>query len=267
MFALRLLSTSSLLLALTCSAFAQALPRDQWPVLKVAAHTFPPFQFKRNGEMVGPMVKIMEMVCERSQVRCDVTMDAFSVQYPKTVAGEYDLMYSLLIDHDQQRQEEFLLSPSIVNTAYSFFTVSTSKWLWTGNPKDLDGRTVGVYGPSGTAIIAKRVVGKNATATLVIERSNLVAFQQLVLGQYGEKAAIIVNRDVGLTLMKQYSIYGPRIAGDVEPPVTFGFGFSRQSDKTHLAPRMFEALKRLKAEGLVQQVLLQNPEQSLVPSP
>jgi len=248
-------------------AFAQHLTRDEWPTLKVAAHTFPPFQFKKNGKMVGPMVEVMEMVCERAQVRCDVTMDAFSVQYPKAVAGEYDVIYSFLLDPDPQRREEFLLSPPVVNTAYSFFTVSTSKWTWTGDPKDLDGRTVGVYGPSGTAIIAKRVVGQNSTATLVIEPTNLVAFQQLVLGKYGEKAAIVVNRDVGLSLMKQYNIYGPRIAGDVEPPVTFGFGFSRKSDKVHFAPRMFEALKVLKAQGLVQQVLLQNPEQSLVPSP
>lgn len=265
MSALKLLSTSSLILAMA-SAWGQT-PRAQWPVLKVAAHTFPPFQYKKNGEMVGPMVKIMGMVCERAQVRCDVTMDAFAVQLPKAQAGEFDVIYSFLLEADEERGKQFLLSPSIVNTVYSFFTVSTSRWTWTGDPKDLDGRTVGVYGPSGTQIVAQRTVSKNPTASLVVEKSNLVAFQQLIVGKYGEKAAIVVNRDVGLALMKQNNIFGPRLAGDVEPPVTFGFGFSRKSDKAYLAPRLFDALNELKTQGLVRRALMENPEHPLVPSP
>lgn len=241
------------------------VPHAGWPELRLVAHVFPPFQFKRNGNMVGPFMKIMSLVCDKAQVNCSVHMHAFKDAYADALDGDVDIIFSFLLEGDAERDKLFMLSPSIVSTSYSFFVSSTSKWTYKGSPKDLEGRTIGVYGPSGTSIIAKRIVETNSSAKLVVEDTTLKVFQQLVVGTYGERAAVVSNKDVGLSLLKNANIYGPKVAGDITP-ATFGFGFSRASKNLRYANPMFEAVTALKKNGIISSILTNN-EDPLVPSP
>lgn len=237
---------------------------DIRPELDIAIHVFPPFQYKKNGETVGPFVKILNLICDDAKIKCNVEIGPYRDQYAKVVAGEADIIATFLIDKDEERNKLFILSPPIVDTKYSFFTTSTSTWTWTGNPRDLDGRTIGVYGPSGTSIIAKRLVDLNPSSSLVLEPTNLVAFQQLVIGKYGIKAAIVVNKDLGLAYLKNSNIYGPRLAGDITD-VSFGLGFSRASKHVALAPIIMKSIDNLKNNGLIANALKEN-DPPLVPS-
>lgn len=226
------------------------------PELSIVTHVFPPFQRKHDGAITGPFVEIMRLVCMEAGVSCHIRMGAFKDIYQQAILGEADIIFSFLLEADEERKTQFMLSDSIVLTSYCFFVTSTSNWKWTGNPAELDGRTIGVYGPSGTAIVARRVTALNPTAHLVVEESNLKVLQNLIVGTYGQNASIVANKDVGLDFLKTANIYGPKPAGDIEA-TTFGFGFSRQSANAHLAPRMFSALRKLKQQGLIQPILRQ----------
>lgn len=258
-----------LLLALfVATAIAQPLPRqrvteeadgvhyvlDGAPELHIVTHVFPPFQRKHNSSIQGPFVEIMRMVCQEARLSCHIRMGAFKDIYQDVLNGRADIIFSFLLEADRERSEQFQLSDSIVKTSYCFFTTSTSNWQWSGDPKELEGRTIGVYGPSGTSIVAQRTIAGNPSTKLVIDESNLKVMQNLVVGKYGQNASVVINKDVGLDLLKTGNIYGPKPAGDIEA-TTFGFGFSKRSSNAHLAPRMFDALRTLQAQRKIQPIL------------
>jgi hypothetical protein len=119
--------------------------------------------------------------------------------------------------------------------------------------------TIGAYGPSGTSIVAQEVVKNRELAgflptTLIIEPSIVGSFQQLIVGKYGENGAVVVNKEVGLALLKKHSILGPKSAGDIKE-ITYGFGFSRKSARQEDFPKMVNALRRLQAKGEILEIL------------
>jgi polar amino acid transport system substrate-binding protein len=79
----------------------------------------------------------------------------------------------------------------------------------------------------------------------------VVSYQNLITGKYGSNGAVVVNKDVGLALLKKHSIIGPKLAGDIEP-ITYGYGVSRNSKRgKEIAAKMETALKRLQSDGTV----------------
>jgi hypothetical protein len=115
--------------------------------------------------------------------------------------------------------------------------------------------TVGAYGPSGTSIVAEEVAAKRIAMgfdgfNLIIEPSIVSSYQQLITGKYGANGAVIVNKDVGLALLKKHSIIGPKEAGEIKQ-ITYGFGVSKKSKYKDLYPRMVDALRRMQLRGEV----------------
>jgi hypothetical protein len=257
---------NKLLTTLLLSVFTVGVvyAQEETPELNVALHSFPPFQYKENGEIIGPTLKIINTICDEARVKCNITMGAFNEQYEKAIKNEADIIITFLINNDVERNKLFLLSPPILKTSYSFFVNSDSKWVWTGNIRDLDGRNIGAYGPSGTSNIAKRLIDENTKATMVLEKTNLVVFEKLISSLYGEKACIIVNTDVGLAYLRKGNITGPKIAGKIEDGY-FGLGFVRSSSKFYLAPRIMKAIEVSKKNGLIP-YYLKNNDPPLVPA-
>lgn len=226
-----------------------------WESVNFVAHVFPPFQYKKDGVLVGPFMEIMRQICTKAALNCNVHMHSWKIAYEDLISGEADGMFSFLISEDPARVALVKYGPEIVETYYSFFVSSTSNWNWTGRVADLDGRTVGVYGlGSGTYITARNLVSQNPSAKLVVEETNLKAFQQLVIGKYGQKAAVIANKDVGLALLQSANIHGPRPAGDIQKEY-FSFAFSRNSKKQDLYPRLCTAAQLLKDSGVIAAIL------------
>lgn len=230
-------------------------PFTGWETLEWVAHVFPPFQYKKDGLIEGPFLEILRLACIEASINCRVHMHSWKNAYQDLISGEVDGMFSFLISDDPQRSSLVKYGPPIVDTYYSFFVSSTSNWKWTGNIKDLDDRTIGVYGlGSGTYIIARDLVAQNKTAKLIVEETNLKAFQRLAVGSYGAKSAVVANKDVGLFLLKSANIYGPQVAGDIQKE-RFSFAFSRNSKRQDLYARMVTAVQVLKDRGVVQTIL------------
>jgi len=234
------------------TAFA-TIPSDR-QVIKLIAHQFPPYQYKKNGKIDGPIPKLMDLVCKKAGLDCVMGMRGFREAYGMAETGDADVIFTFLIEAGPERESKFSLSPPIALTTYSFFTTSTSNWSWTGDHKELDGRTVGAYGPSGTWIIATNLLARNRSAILVQEDTNLKVFQNLVLGKYGPKSSVITTKEVALSFLKNSNINGPKPAGDILQ-ANLGFGFSKASPNLKYAPDMFKALNELKADGTVAKIL------------
>lgn len=220
-------------------------------VLRIVTEDFPPFQTLHNGEIVGPMYSVMRAMCKEARIDCVIELMVWKDAYKQAIDGSADIVFSILLEVPE-RKELFHLSPSIVNTSYSFFVTSRNSWKYTGL-QSLDGIMLGAYGPSGTSIVAQDVVADRLKAglgqtPLTIEPSIVDSFQQLVIGKYGQSGAVVVNKDVGLSLLKKHSIVGPKVAGDIKQ-ITYGFGFSKKSpNQEHFEP-LVRALKTLQKRG------------------
>ena len=230
-----------------------ALPVAAQPV-RIVTEDFPPFQMLQNSSIQGPMYSIMRQICKEANLECTFELLAWKDAYKQAVEGNADVVFSILLEVPE-RADLFFLSPSIVNTSYSFFVTSRNPWQYNG-VSTLNGMTIGAYGPSGTSITAQKVMDKRIAMgfdpiPLIIEPSIVISYQNLVIGKYGANGAVVVNKDVGLALLKKHSIIGPKLAGDIEP-ITYGYGVSRNSKRgKEIATKMETALKRLQLDGTV----------------
>ena len=240
--------------ALLALALCAGTVNSQTNPLRIVTEDFPPFQTLRNGEIIGPMYSVMQAICREAQLECNIELQDWNITYKQAVDGEADVVFTILLEVPD-RAALFYLSPSIVNTSYSFFVTSRNPWRYTGL-ESLDGVSIGAYGPSGTSIVAQEVVAARAaagfaTTKLTIEPTIVGSFQELITGKYG---AIVVNRDVGLSLLKRHSIIGPKSAGDIKD-ITYGFGFSRRSGRTEDFAKMVHALRKLQVRGEIVEIL------------
>jgi polar amino acid transport system substrate-binding protein len=234
-----------------------ALPVAAQPV-RVVTEDFPPFQNLYNGTIQGPMYSIMRQICKEAKLQCTFELLAWKDAYKQAVDGDADVVFSILLEVPE-RADLFYLSPSIVNTSYSFFVTSRNPWKY-GGVSTLDGMTIGAYGPSGTSIVAEEVVAKRAAmgfkpTPLIIEPSIVLSYQNLITGKYGANGAVVVNKEVGYALLKKHSIIGPKEAGEIKK-ITYGFGVSRKAKNPAMKPteiyeRMTGALERLQKRGEV----------------
>ena len=229
-----------------------ATPTTAAPItLRIVTEDFPPFQTLHNGEIVGPMYSVMRALCSEAKINCTIAIMEWKDAYKSAVDGSADVVFTILLEVPD-RKELFHISPAIVNTSYSFFVTSRNNWRYTGL-QSLDGMMIGAYGPSGTSIVAQEVVslrekGGLGATPLTIEPSIVESFQHLITGKYGPNGAVVVNKDVGLSLLKKHSIVGPKIAGDIKK-ITYGFGFSKKSTKQDQFEPLVRALRTLQQRG------------------
>ena len=107
------------------SAFSQTRP------IKIVTEDFPPFQTLENGKIAGPMYAVMVAICAEAKIKCDIQLMEWKDAYRQALDGDADVVFSILLEVPE-RANFFLLSPSIVNTSYSFFVPSRNKWKYTG---------------------------------------------------------------------------------------------------------------------------------------
>jgi len=223
----------------------------QAQTVRIVTEDFPPFQTLLNGNIQGPMYSVMRKLCEEAQLQCKFDLLPWKEAYKQAVDGDADVIFSILLEVPERRQF-FYLSPSIVNTSYSFFVTSRNPWAYSG-VQSLDNMIIGAYGPSGTSIVAQELVSQRAVAgfeptSLIIEPSIVESFHQLIIGKYGKTGAVVVNKDVGLALLKRHSIVGPKVAGDIKQ-ITYGFGTSKKAKRSDIHARLVDALRRLQLKG------------------
>ena len=236
-------------------ALLLALPAFAQPV-RIVTEDFPPFQTLHNSTIQGPMYSVMRQICKEAKLQCTFELLAWKDAYKQAVEGDADVVFSILLEVPE-RADLFFLSPSIVNTSYSFFVTSRNDWKYSG-VSSLGGMTVGAYGPSGTSIVAQEVADKRVAMgfpplPLIIEPSIVLSYQNLITGKYGANGAVVVNKEVGMALLKKHSIIGPKDAGEIKK-ITYGFGVSRKSKNPMIKPkeifeRMTAALATLQQRG------------------
>jgi polar amino acid transport system substrate-binding protein len=166
-------------------------------------------------------------------------------------SGEYQGMFPLVAT--KQRQESYFMMQPVVTTSYVFIARKTPPWTYVG-PQSLEGRTIGVFGPSGTSAALEEIVKANSTARLEIEVSNDVVLRKLAGGRYGADGLAFANRDVASALIAQQGIADLEFASGAQT-IFYTIALSKTKLPEGVAKQFDQTLSKMKDSGVLQEIL------------
>jgi polar amino acid transport system substrate-binding protein len=212
---------------------------------------FRPYSYGEDGKPAGPVPEVIRAVCAELGKSCTIEQQPWRRVLQAAQAGEIS---GTFVADLPERQIDFRVTTPFVQSAVVLFAAETSSFTYR-QPADLADRRIGVYGPSGTSIVGEEVLAQAHIDTpLVMETANDVVLRLLSLGRYGPNGLGLINRDVGLEIIKSEQIPGLKIAGAVRP-ILYGIGLSRKSVDAAEFERFNAALDRVKQAGTIKAIL------------
>lgn len=230
-------------LALTSAASAAPL---RW-----VTGDFPPYAFERDGKAVGPLVEVLSTACARVQRRC--TLEVMPWQRAQRMAehGAVDGIFPLV--RLPERELRYYFSPPLVDVTLTLFAPAASRFTYRA-PADLSGRTVGVYGPSGSSRAFADATRGVPGLTVSVEIDNPTALRKLVGRRYGEQGLVVMNRDLARILIRRDASTALKAVGDVKS-IGYHFALSRGAVSAHEAEQFNAAFDAMRKEGQLKAIL------------
>lgn len=214
---------------------------------------FPPYTYAahgQSGEGAGPMVDVLQAVCQKLGWRCPVEVMPWRRALGLAQTGSVHGVFAVV--DTPERRAYFHVSASVIDAHYSLFARAGDDFSLQRR-EALVGRTIGVYGPSASVLALDELV-EGLKVETVVEPDNRTVLRKLAAGRYGEHGLALVNEAVALTLIREDDLVGVQAAGTVKS-FAYSFGLSRQR-VTEAEFRAFNAaLTQLCRSGRVAQLL------------
>jgi polar amino acid transport system substrate-binding protein len=221
--------------------------------LTFVTEPFPPYSYPVSSSdptAAGPMAEVVQAVCARIRATCHARVYPWREAYFMVTDGQVDGMFSLMPTED--RKKILYFTDVSVGGAYTFFAEDGDR-IHYRKPQDLDGRTIAVYGPSGTSTALENIMNQT-TARSVMEVTNDVVLKRIQDKRYGDHPLFLMNRDVAFSMMKQYGIQNMKPVGDLLP-VAYAVAFSRKRANSMQVIEFNNAVKALVRDGVIRGIL------------
>jgi len=224
--------------------------------LRFVTEDFPPFTYgsattDTEARAVGPFVEIIEAVCARMEVDCPVQLLPWRRALALAEAGEVDGIFTVIRSPDRERA--FHLTRMLVTSRYGVYAHSASRFVF-HRPEDLEGRSIAVYGPSGTSFVLGQHLAEVGDVTLILEADNRRLLRMLEAGRFGEQGVAVVNQDVAWHLIDQERLLDIHEAGELQR-ISYAIGLSRAAVGEAEFERFNDALEVLIGDGSIARIL------------
>lgn len=228
--------------------------------LRFVTEDFPPFTYALRQpsssddgiHAAGPLVEIVQAVCKRLQYRCPIDLHPWRRALDLAERGEADGIFTVV--RSPRRETFFHITRMLVTSRYSVFSRDTHYVF--SQSKDLAGRVVGVYGPSGTSYVLSERLQQVGGVQMQMVPDNRQLLRMLETGRFGEEGLAVINQDVAWHLIEDEQLGSLREAGQLEP-VSYGIGLSRKTIDPAQFQRFEQALDALISDGTVPTILRQ----------
>lgn len=244
---------------LCAPVFAHSTTREA-DELSFVTEEFHPFSYARadpaTGDPVaaGPLVEVVQLVCGRLERRCSVDIYPWRRALALAEDGDVDGIFTVI--RSPERERAFRITRMLVRSHYALFARTDSDHIYRG-PQDLAGRTIGVYGPSGSSFVLSKHLKQAPGARMHLVTDNLQSLLMLKSGRFGPDGLAMLNHHVARNLIATEGLNGIREVGQLEP-IAYGIGFSRKA----VGPEEFQAFERALTEavkdGSVREILLRH---------
>lgn len=229
---------------------------EQWTFV---TEDFPPFTHPAEdvgslevGVLAGgPLVEIVQSACARLDRECPIMLHPWQRALRMAEQGEADGIFTVIRSPDRERA--FHISRMLVMSRYSVFARDDSNFIFS-DPNDLMGRTVGVYGPSGTSWVLSEHLKSIADVRIHLTLNNRRLLNMLQSGRFGKEGLAVVNQDVAWHLIEDEQLDGLREAGELAV-VHYGIGLSRKRISEEQFHAFEQALDAAIADGTVPRIL------------
>lgn len=199
----------------------------------------------------GPLVEIVQSVCAHLGQECSIMLHPWQRALRMAEQGEADGIFTVIRSPDRER--EFHVSRMLVMSRYSVFARDDSAFVFS-RAEDMAGRTVGVYGPSGTSYVLSEHLKSIGDVRIHMALNNRHLLNMLKSGRFGKEGLAVVNQDVAWHLIEDEKLDGLREAGELAV-VYYGIGLSRKRINEAQFRAFEEALDAVIADGTVPKIL------------
>jgi polar amino acid transport system substrate-binding protein len=237
--------TGLLVWMLASFSVAPALALDRTS-LHFVTEPFPPYTYESKGRAAGPMVDVLEAVCAQLKRSCKIEVLPWRRALRLAQKGEVDGIFTVL--DTPERRSFFHISLPVIDARYGLFAQAGADFRFEGDRQQMKGRTVGVYGPSGSSYALDQLIEGVAEVQKVLEYDNITVLRKLAAGRYGPLGLVLINEAVGLHLIRSEKLSGLQAAGTVKQ-FSYAFGLNRARVSTDDAKAFDAALSGLCSSG------------------
>ncbi len=233
----------SAIATLICT-MAQATP------MTIVMQSFPPFAINNNGIAEGMFPQVIDAVCASIRVECVQRIYPWRRALRMAETGEADGIAA--IQRLPEREAFMTVSEPVVSSSYAVFTLVDSNLVFRQS-SDLEGYTVGAYGPSATSRVAEELVAPARDTLLMLEIDNQTVLRKLSAQRYRPPAAVVLTAEVGTYLIKQENLNNIRIAGEIKR-IEYSIGLSKKSNPLQ-TQQFLNALHELMRNGTIHSII------------
>lgn len=220
-------------------------PADELP-LHFVTEPFPPYTYAVKDKAAGPMVDVLRAVCEQLKRSCTIEVLPWRRALSLAERGAADGIFTVL--DTPERRAFFHISLPVIDARYTLFAQAGADFRFDGDRQVLKGRTIGVYGPSGSSYVLEQLVEGMPDVSRVLEYDNATVLRKLAAGRYGPQGLVLINEAVGLDLIRTERLSGLQAAGTVKQ-FSYSFGLTRARLTTADARQFDAALAALCSSG------------------
>lgn len=242
---------------------ALSAPASAW---QFVTEDFPPFTYPATDSTVaaqansagvpaaGPLAQIVRSVCTRLQRQCSIALHPWRRALALAEEGKADGIFTVI--RSPARDRAFHVTRMLVTSRYSVFARQSSAFVY-HQPRDLTGKTIGVYGPSGTSFVLSERLQQVPGVSIQLVADNRRLLRMLDAGRFGEHGLAVVNQDVAWHLIDAEQLDSVREVGELQP-VSYGIGLSRERVSAEEFADFAAALDALIDDGTVPTILRQH---------
>ncbi|MEH6628414.1 MAG: transporter substrate-binding domain-containing protein [Motiliproteus sp.] len=193
--------------------------------IRFVTQDFPPFSYADSaGKISGPFADLARHICKVKQLQCTFDILPWSRAQAYLKGGLAEAIFPFGIN--KQRQEWVTFSIPVVETAYGFF-LRKNKPVTLKNSDELEGKTIGVYGPSNTATVLNEFNIDQQRFKVMMTPDDQQLFKMLFIDRVD---AVFSNRDVGIAMLQRLQKQAYHYSGNyVQIGYYFGFPKHRTS--------------------------------------
>jgi polar amino acid transport system substrate-binding protein len=228
-----------------------SLPAEE---LKFNTQDFAPFSYEIDGVVSGPAAEIIRRVCQDMDITCTFSLLPWRRAQEEVKSGKANGMF--IIGWNEKRAKWVHFTPPIMNTEYGFF-VKNDNSLKYAQHSDVEGYTVGVYGPSNTANSLNKVKVKMENEilkpiTIDMRPDDEAGFKKLALGRLD---AVFSNRDVGYALIAKLGLKGKIRYAGASRSLKYYIGFSQEHNDKSILEKFDTTYLELYKRGVIKGIL------------
>lgn len=216
--------------------------------LKFSTQDFAPFTYETDNVISGPVVEIIKKVCDQMGITCSFGLYPWTRAQMMCEKGEVNGMF--LIGWNEDRAKWLYFSPPVLNTEYGLFVQSNNP-LEFKSPSDMNGYTIGVYGPSNTSKSLDEISSEIKDLKIDMTVNDEAGFKKLSMGRV---KAVYSNRDVGYALIAKLHLKNIRYAG-AHKKLKYFIGFSKKYTDKRIMDQFNAAYTELYNQGKIQEIL------------